>query len=185
MRRLLALVTILTVVRTTLLTEESRPDPRAFRRYEPPGELTAAERDYLSWAQHHVAGVVRVARVRSIRHHCLALGSGLSALAVPMALAVAAPAWVPAVLGFVAAAGQLGQQVLRDREQSLLGHQQAVRLQKALRVFHSESDGPLSAAELRRRFRSFRDTFETTKEEYGAPILAVRGQEPAPVTGRA
>ncbi|MFI6132832.1 hypothetical protein [Micromonospora sp. NPDC051141] len=178
---LLTLAAVLTVVRT-LLTEESRPDPRAFRRYEPPGELSRAERDYLDWAQGHIAWVVRTARVRAIRHRSLAFTSGLSALAVPLALAVAAPTWVPAVLGFVAAAGQLGQQLLRDWEQSLLGHQEAVRLQKTLRVFHSESDGPLPAPELTRRFRAFRDAFEATKEEYGGQILAVRGQEPPPVT---
>ncbi|SCG33763.1 hypothetical protein [Micromonospora humi] len=178
---LLALAAILTVVRTRL-SEESRPDPRAFRRYDPPGELGRAERAYLSWAQGHIAGIVRVARARSIRHQSLALASGLSALAVPVALAVAAPAWVPAALGFLAAAGQLGQQILRDREQSLLGHQLAVRLQRVLRLFHSEWDESLSTAELRRRFRSFRDAFEATKEEYGGQILAVRGQEPPAVT---
>ncbi|WBB76643.1 hypothetical protein O7602_14380 [Micromonospora sp. WMMD1128] len=174
---------VILAVARTLLTEESRPDPRAFRRYEPPGELNKAERDYVSWAQSHIAAVVGVARVRSIRYQCVAVASGVSALAVPFALAVSAPTWVPAALGLLAASGQLVQGIVRDREQSMLGHQQAVRLQRTLRVFHSESDESQSAPEVKRRFRAFRDAFEAAKEEYGAPILDVRRQEPPPIVG--
>lgn len=131
----------------------------------------------------HPRGSICVAAgwwARSVRYLSVALLSGLSAAAVPLVLAVSAPTWVPALLGFTAAAGQLVQGLVRDREQAHLGHQQAVKLQRALRDFQTEADG-LSAWELKRRFKEFRDRFEAVKEEYGSEILNIRGQQPPPI----
>ncbi|MCX5238857.1 hypothetical protein OG824_27005 [Streptomyces prunicolor] len=131
----------------------------------------------MDWAGDHIAWVIRVARTRSIRFTVVALVSGLSALAVTLAVAVSAPPWAPALLGFIAAAGQFLQGLIRDREQSHLGHQLAIKLQKALRDFHTDV-GELSDWQLRERFKEFRQAFEEIREQHGSEILKVRGQDP-------
>lgn len=165
-----------------LLAEEWKPDPGAFTRYEPPGGLLPSQEDYVSWAGDHVAWVIRRARVRSARFLVVVVVSGMSALAITLAVAVHAPTWVSAVLGFIAAAGQFVQGVSRDREQSHLAHQEAVRFQKALRDFHIDA-GELSGHRLRERFKEFKQDFDRIKEEYGLEAFKVRGQEPPQIGG--
>lgn len=113
------------------------------------------------------------ARVRSVRWMVVAVVSGMSALAIPLAVAVHAPTWVSAVLGLIAAAGQFVQGLSRDRAQSHLAHQEAVRLQKVSRDFHIDA-GELSGQGLRERFKEFRQEFEQVKDDYGVEAFKVR-----------
>lgn len=165
------------VLSRVLLSEEWKPTPSVFPRFEPPDDLLPSQEDYVTWAGDHVAWVIRGARVRSVRFLVVAVVSGMSALAITLAVALHAPAWVSAVLGFIAAAGQFVQGLSRDREQSHLAHQEAVRLQKALRDFHIDA-GELSGHRLRERFKEFKQDFDRVKEEYGLEAFKVRGQEP-------
>jgi hypothetical protein len=165
----------------TLLAEENYPAPSAFRSYESPSELSNSEKEYLSWVRDHIQWVIRVARLRSLRYTCVALVSALCALAVTLAVALSAPAWVPATLGFVAGAGQVFQGLVRDREQAHLGHQMAVKLQRIIRTFQAEA-GELSRLALKQRFRELQRAVEETKEEYGSQILEIRGQDSSPGT---
>lgn len=135
----------------------------------------------MEWAGDHIAWVIQIARVRSIRSNIVAMVSGVSALAITLAVAVHAPTWVAAALGFVAAVGQFFEGRSRDREQSQIGHQAAVRLQKTLRDFHADA-GRLSGQPLLERFQEFRRTFEKIKEEHGLEAFKVRRQDP-PQTG--
>jgi hypothetical protein len=173
---IIGMVAIPALIRT-LLVEYVAPTPQAFRRYAPASELSPAEKEYVDWAGEHIAWVVRVSKRRSDRAMAVALVSGFSALAVTFSVAVAAPTWVPALLGFVAAAGQFLQGLTRDREQSHLGHQMAIKLQNALRDFHTEA-GQLPDRELRRRFTEFRQDFERIRDDYGAEILKIRAEDP-------
>lgn len=185
MRRLLARLaayiviplTIVTVLVRVLLAEENRPDPRDFPRYGPPADLVPSNKEYVEWASDHTARVIRSARIRSIRSTTVALVSGFSALAIMFAVAVRAPNWVPAVLGFIAASGQYLQGLSRDRELAHLDHQQAVRFQRLLRDFHTDID-EIPAAARHRRFKEFRESFEKIKAEYGSEMFKISGQEP-------
>ncbi|MEV5707063.1 hypothetical protein [Actinoallomurus sp. NPDC052274] len=175
------MIGVVTLLRVSV-TEEYRPDPRAFPRYEPPDGLLPSQEKYVVWAGDHTDWVIRGARIRSIRFKAVALASGVLALAVTLAVAVRAPTWVPASLGFLAAVGQYVQGLSRDREQSQIAHQAAVRFQKALRDFTTDA-GELSGERLRERFKEFRQTFERIKEEYGPQIFKVRGQDPPQIGG--
>ncbi|GGS67415.1 hypothetical protein ACFFV7_03830 [Nonomuraea spiralis] len=62
--------------------------------------------------------------------------------------------------GHIAWVGQFFQQFGHDREKAHLGHQQAVKLQKALRDYVTDS-AELSGTQLRRRFAEFRRQFES------------------------
>lgn len=112
-----------------------------------------------------------------MRFTAVAMISGVSSLAIILVVAIRAPNWVPALLGFVAATGQYWQRVNHDREQAHLGHQLAIKLQKALRDFHTDA-GELSDNRPHDRFKQFRQEFERLKDEYGSEILKVRGREP-------
>lgn len=125
--------------------------------------------------------MIQVAKERWIRSGVVGYASAISALAVTLAVAVHAPSWVPAALGFTAAVGQFTEGRNHDREQAHIGHQAAVALQKALRDFHTDA-GELSGHSLRERFRQFRREFERIKEEYGLEVIKVRGQEPPQVS---
>lgn len=172
MFRLVGIVVLLRV----LLFEHGPPTPGAFRRYPPSEGLFSSEKEYVDWAGGNIFWVIRVARVRSIRFTVVAMISGVSALAVTLAIAVRTPGWVPAVLGFIAATGQYWQGVSRDREQAHYGHQLAIKLQKTLRDFHTDA-GELSGQRLHERFKEFRHEFEKIKEEYGSEIIKIRGQD--------
>jgi len=110
----------------------------------------------------------------------MVLASGFSALAVPLVVAVSAPAWVSALLGCIAAAGQFAQGLFHDREQGHLAHQLAIKLQKALRDFNTDVDES-DDWQVRERFKRFRETFEGIKEEYGSEIMKIRAQDPPQV----
>ncbi|MEZ0072266.1 hypothetical protein [Planotetraspora sp. GP83] len=161
----------------TLLAEQNSFDPQAFRPHEPPGNLLPHEKNYIDGANVLIKWVIRKARNRQIGFMLLASSSGVAALAVTSALALQAPTWVPAVLASIAAFGQFLQALTRFREQALVGHREAVALQKCLRIFLTDA-GELSEWELRRRFKEFRDEFEQIKQEHGDQIFSIRGQEP-------
>jgi hypothetical protein len=88
-----------------------------------------------------------------------------------------APELVAVVLGAIAAMGQVVQGFIHDREQAHLGHQSAVRLQRAVRDFQTDA-GELSGQRLRDRFKEFQQTFEGIKEEYDSEFFKVQGQDP-------
>lgn len=167
----------LAVLLRVLVAEENYPQPRAFQQYPPPDGLLPSQEKYVAWAGDHIAWVIRGASIRSIRFKAVALVSGASAIAITLAVAVHAPGWVPAVLGSLAALGQYVQGLSHDREQCQLDHQEAVRLQKELRDFSTDA-GELRGHRLQERFKQFREAFERIKEEYGAEIFKVRGQDP-------
>ncbi|MFI6922193.1 hypothetical protein ACIBIZ_19805 [Nonomuraea spiralis] len=127
----------------------------------------------MTWTNGHIAWVARTAHRSWIRYNIAAAVSGLSAIGTTFTVAVQAPPWLTATLGLVAAVGQFFQQFGHDREKAHLGHQQAVKLQKALRDYVTDS-AELSGTQLRRRFAEFRRQFESLKEEYGSEILKVR-----------
>jgi hypothetical protein len=180
--RVVVPVAAFVVLSRVLLVDEWTSGPRFFPRYEPPDGLLPSEEEYVDWTGSHISLVVREARVRSVRFTVVAVVSGMSALAIPLAVAVHAPTWVAAVLGFIAAAGQFVQGLSRDREQSHLAHQEAVKLQKALRDFRIDA-GELSGQELRERFKEFRQEFERVKDDYGLEAFKVRGQDPPQIGG--
>jgi hypothetical protein len=180
--RIVVPIAAIVVLSRVLLADTWSAKPRAFPRYKPPDGLTPSQGEYVDWAGSHIAGVIRETRVRSVRFMVVAVVSGMSALAIPLAVAVHAPTWVSAVLGFITAAGQFAQGLSRDREQSHLAHQEAVRLQKALRDFHIDA-GELSGQGLRERFKEFNQEFERVKEEYGREAFKVRGQDPPQIGG--
>lgn len=168
---------VVVLLRVLAVEASPRPDPRAFQRYEPPGGLLPSQEEYVDWAGNHIAWMIRGAKVCSVRFKVVALVSGMSALAITLAVAVHAPTWVSAVLGFIAAAGQFAQGLNRDREHSQLAHQAAVRLQRVLRDFHTDA-GELSGQRLRERFKEFKQAFEGIKDEYGVEAFKVRSQDP-------
>ena len=176
-RIVLPMAGIVVLLRVLAVEASPQPDPRVFRRYDPPGGLQPSEEEYVDWAGNYIAWLIQGARVRSIRFVVVALVSGVSALAITLVVAVHAPAWVAAVLGFTAAVGQFSQGLARDREHSQLAHQAAVRLQKALRDFHTDA-GELPGYRLRDQFGEFKQTFDGLMDEYGAEVFKVRGQDP-------
>lgn len=172
----LPLVSVVVLLRM-LVAEGYTKNDRDYRRYPPPDGLLPSQTEYVDWAGDHIQRRIRRARFRSIRFTVVALVSSASALAITLAVAVGAPAWVSAVLGSIAALGQFVQGLSRDREQSHLGHKAAVRLQRAVRNFQVDA-GELSGFGLRERFKEFQQTFEGIKEEYDSELFKVQGQDP-------
>jgi hypothetical protein len=171
------------VLLRVLVAEGDTYQPSAYMRYPPSGGLLPTEEKYLEWAQTQIDSKRRTARVRGNRSLVVTGVSGLSALAITLAVAVGAPPWVAAVLGFIAAAGQFLERLSHDREQSHLCHQAAVRLQYALRDFVTDS-GELTGPALRRRFGEFRQTFERVKEECDSELFKIRDKKPPQIEGR-
>jgi hypothetical protein len=130
----------------------------------------------------HTQWVIKGARHRSIRAKVIHLVSGLSAIAIPAAVAIQAPPWISAVLGFIAAAGQFMQSLYRDHEQAQLAHQAAVRFQAEIRKFKVDADLQNDHA-LQARFDRFSEDFEEIKREYGDKIFEIRGQGPPQISG--
>ncbi|NED12999.1 hypothetical protein [Streptomyces sp. SID9124] len=164
----------------TLALEEARPTPRMYPRVPPPDGLLQREEEYVAWLDSYVAWLVRVARSHQRRFVGLTCASGLSALAISPAVAVRAPIWVSAALGFITAACQFLLVVGQDQKLYLLIHEQSVKLQKIRRDFGFDTDSTQDGWTMRRRFTEFRQAVEKIKEDYGSQVFRVKGQEPPP-----
>ncbi|MEU1124538.1 hypothetical protein ABZ371_13465 [Streptomyces sp. NPDC005899] len=164
----------------TLLLEEARPVPGMHPRVPPPDGLLERENEYVAWLDSYVSWLVRVARSHRRRFVVLTCASGLSALAISPAVAVRAPVWIPAALGFVTAACQFLLVIGQDQKLYLLMHEQSVKLQKMRRDFGFDTEPTQDSWMMRRRFTEFRQAVEKIKEDYGQQIFRIRGQEPPP-----
>jgi hypothetical protein len=83
--------------------------------------------------------------------------------------------------GFITAGGQFVLVASQDQKLYLLCHEQAVRFQRACRDFGFDSDAPDAAWSMRRRYREFRQSVEAIREDYGARMFRLKGQEPPQV----
>ncbi|MFB8087444.1 hypothetical protein [Streptomyces sp. NPDC055992] len=164
----------------TLFLEEARPAPGMYPRVPPPEGLLEREKEYVAWLDSYVAWLVRVARSHQRRFVLLTCASGFSALAISPAVAVRAPIWVPAALGFITAACQFLLVLGQDQKLYLLIHEQSVKLQKMRRDFGFGTDSTQDGWAMRKRFTEFRQAVEKTKENYGSQVFRIKGQEPPP-----
>ncbi|MCS0636806.1 hypothetical protein NX801_14275 [Streptomyces sp. LP05-1] len=166
-------------LRGTLLFEEVRITPRMYPRVPPPDgpDLTEREKEYLDWLDSYVSWLVRVARSHQRCYTALMCASGFSSLAVSFVLVVRAPIWAPALLTFLAGAGQLLLANMRNQKLSLTIHEQSVRLQRLRRDFAFAEPARDDRA-ARKRFTEFREAVERIKEDYGTRAFGIRGQEP-------
>ncbi|BBA95647.1 hypothetical protein RVR_587 [Actinacidiphila reveromycinica] len=169
----------------TLLVEEARPAPSMYPRVPAPEGLLDREKEYLAWLDSYVTWLVRVARSHQRRFTALTCAAGLSALAIPFAVAVRAPAWVPALLGLATAACQFLLVTWQDQKLYVLIHEQSVRLQRLRRDFGFDTESAGDGRSMRRRYTEFRRAVESVKEESGAAVFRIKGQEPPqpPSTG--
>lgn len=161
-----------------LLTEEARPDRRMYPAVPSPDGLLPQEKEYMDWVDNYVPWLIRVARTHLIRHQVLMYTSGISALAIPLAIALQSSSWIPASLAFIAAVSQFAQVGGQDQKLYILHHEQASKIQKARRDFSFDTTVDGYQPNMRNRFNTFRQTVEKIKEESGVQTLRIRGQEP-------
>jgi hypothetical protein len=144
----------------------------------PPDGLLEEEKEYLTWLDSYVRWLVKVARSHQRRFAGLTVASGLSALAISPVVAVRAPVWISACLGFIAAACQFMLVTWQDQKLYVLNHEQSVRLQRLRRDFSFDTESPRDSWNMRRRFTEFRKAVEKIKEDGGSQVFRIRGQEP-------
>jgi hypothetical protein len=176
--RIVTSLLIVALLPHVLRTEEASPSPRAYPKVPAPDGLLPDEQKYMDWVDDYVPWLVRVARRHLIRHQILMYASGISALAIPLAIALRAPDWTPAGLAFIAAVGQFAQAAGQDQKLYILHHEQASKIQKARRDFGFDTTAGGYPQNIRERFNRFRQTVEQTKHDSGVQTLRIKGQEP-------
>ncbi|MGI9062773.1 MAG: hypothetical protein ACR2FQ_02990 [Pseudonocardiaceae bacterium] len=161
-----------------LLVEEMRPDPKMYPKVHSPRGLLPEETEYIDYLDEYILWLVKLARKHGIWHNVLTYTSGISALAIPFALTLMAPGWVPASLALLTAVGQFVQASGQNQKLSMISHEQASRIQRAKRDFGFGAATTAYDTDLRERFKTFRQTVEQIKEESGIHVFRIRGQEP-------